>query len=183
MAAVRQDRVWNKDCLAVAVGACAEWSTSDDRSQNRGREKDSQTTGEENRCDEGGEKSGDGRERNDKKGLRQFDGSDIGVMINRQLEKPQARAELSWYWRQNVKREAGGAGACTGWCFERNHDDMPAAAIVWMTANAGCGLSKYAAGGVVAVATGRWAIQATARRRSAGNGDDERVCERGKWTR
>lgn len=32
---------------------------------------------------------------------------------------------------------------------------MLAAAIVWMTAGAGCRLSKYAAGGVVVVVTGR----------------------------
>jgi hypothetical protein len=71
------------------------------------------------------------------------------------------RAELSWYWRQNVERvaDSAGTGACT---VERIQDNMPAAAIVWMTADAGCGLSKYAAGGVVVVVTGRWALQATA---------------------
>jgi hypothetical protein len=46
-------------------------------------------------------------------------------------------------------------GASTGRYVEQTQNDMPAAAIVWMTTDAGCGLSKSAAGGVVAVVTGR----------------------------
>lgn len=48
-----------------------------------------------------------------------------------------------------------GAGARTGRCVEQTQDDMPVAVIVWMTTDAGCGLSKSAAGGVVVVVTGR----------------------------
>lgn len=59
---------------------------------------------------------------------------------------------------------------------------LAAAMEVGMTADASCGLSGLAAGGVVAVVTGRQAIEAAARR-AAGKGEDGRVCEREEWTR
>jgi hypothetical protein len=83
-------------------------------------------------------------------------------------------AKRPWLWRMVsfVDVEAGccgtDAGARTSAWVSSQADMLAAAMEVGMTAAARCGLSGLAAGGVVAVVTGRRAIEAAVQRAALG---------------